>query len=58
MKRKSQYQKTKDAVRTLYYYGFISQFERDSFLMRMKKADDERKRQKARRQSKNKGSND
>lgn len=33
-KRRTELQKLKEAVRTLYYYGFISQFERDSFLMR------------------------
>ena len=33
-KRKTADQKLKGAVKTLYYYGFISQFERDSFLMR------------------------
>ena len=35
MKRKTEYQKVTSAVRLLYYYGWISQFERDSFLMRM-----------------------
>lgn len=35
-KRRTQEQKLKDAVRTLKYYGFISEFEQDSFLMRIK----------------------
>lgn len=35
-KRKTQKQKLKEAVRVLKYYGFISRFELDSFLMRFK----------------------
>jgi hypothetical protein len=36
-KRRTMKQKLLEAVNTLYYYGFISQFERDSFKMRFDK---------------------
>lgn len=33
-KRRTKKQKLMEAVRTLFEYGFISEFEKDSFIMR------------------------
>jgi len=35
--KKRNLKKLKDAVRVLHYFGFISEFEKDSFLMRFEK---------------------
>lgn len=42
-KRVSKYGKMRKAVRLLHYHGFISEFERDSFLMRLRKSESHEK---------------
>lgn len=42
-KRVSKYGKMRKAARLLHYHGFISEFERDNFLMRLRKSENHEK---------------